>query len=163
MSESGDSQHQPSRSDGLTSRGTQPHPAQPGWRRAIELSGGVGAPARARSWVLACLGGEPIGLDEDDVALIVSELVTNSVVHAGVDTSQLLGLTVASRTSGWRITVSDPGCDSEPRVRAPDAQSVGGVGLRLIDQLCTGWGTSRDPGGARHVWCDVPPARSAPI
>jgi serine/threonine-protein kinase RsbW len=160
MSGIGDSQAQSSRSDGLTSRGPQPHPAPVAWRRAVKLPGGAGAPARARGWVVACLGGEPIGMSVADVALIVSELVTNSVVHARVDASQLLQLTVASRTSGWRITVSDPGCDSEPRICARDARIVGGVGLRVVDQMCTDWGTSRDPGGARHVWCDLPPVQS---
>jgi serine/threonine-protein kinase RsbW len=157
MSARGERPPRPSRPDGATGRRRAPV----GWRRATQLPGGVGAPARARSWVLACLGGEPIGMSGSDVALIVSELVTNSVVHARVDASRRLRVTVASRTSGWRITVSDPGCESEPRVGASAARVAGGKGLRLVEVLCAGWGTSRDPGGARHVWCDVPPAGPA--
>jgi anti-sigma regulatory factor (Ser/Thr protein kinase) len=121
----------------------------------VELPGGNDAPARARRWVLSCVGGARTGVSQDDVALIVSELVTNSVVHADVDASQLLRVTLTSLTGLWRITVSDPGSDTEPRVRPADAGLSGGLGLRLVERLSAGWGTSRDPGGVRHVWCDL--------
>ncbi len=122
----------------------------------IELSGGAGAPGRARCWVSSRLDGELIGISHGEVALIVSELVTNSVVHAGVDASQLLKISVARLTGGWRITVIDPGSDTEPHLRPLDPLTPGGMGLRLIDGLCPAWGTSRGADGRTHVWCDLP-------
>jgi anti-sigma regulatory factor (Ser/Thr protein kinase) len=126
----------------------------PSW--AIELPAGVTAPARARSWVLSCLSREPIATPQDDMALIVSEMVTNSVVHARLDRSQVLQLIVTTVAGRYRITVIDPGCDTEPRVRAFQAEAAHGLGLRLVDQLSAGWGTFRAADGARHVWCDLP-------
>jgi hypothetical protein len=73
----------------------------------IELAGGVEAPAQARRWVLFCLGSEPVGPSEDDVALIVSELVTNSVVHAHADSSQPQRISVARFEDRVRATGVD--------------------------------------------------------
>jgi anti-sigma regulatory factor (Ser/Thr protein kinase) len=127
----------------------------------VEIPGGVDAPARARSWALSWLGREPIGISAGDVALIVSELVTNSVVHAQADEFQVLQLVVGSHQGRYRVTVIDPGCDTEPRLCASDSQTPPGLGLRLVDQLSAGWGTFRAADGTRHVWCDLP-RRSEP-
>jgi hypothetical protein len=62
--------------------------------------------------VLSCLASEPVGPSEADVALIVSELVTNSVLHADADSSQLLRITVERLKDRLRIGVTDNG--SEP-------------------------------------------------
>src|SRR5438046_10283486 len=78
----------------------------------IEIAGGGGAPPRARRWVLSRLPGGPIGPSAGDVALIVSELVTNSVVHAHADSSQLLRITVARLKARLRIAVLDHGSEA---------------------------------------------------
>ena len=51
----------------------------------MRVRGGVGAPSRARRSVLSLLEGHIAPTTASDVALIVSELVTNSVLHANVD------------------------------------------------------------------------------
>ena len=123
----------------------------------LKLAGGSGAPARARRWARSCLAGTPLGISWDDLALIVSELVTNSVVHARVDSSGELTITAASRPGCWRIAVSDPGSDTQPRLRPHElGVSSGGLGLQIVDRLCTDWGSFRDADRATHVWCDVP-------
>ena len=150
-----------SQGDSLMSGGATSEVPRGASPRVLELSGGADAPARARSWALSCLPEAPIGISSDDVALIVSELVTNSVVHAGVDESRQLTVTAASRPGGWRITVSDPGSDTVPRLRALDAATPGGLGLRIVERLCADWGTFRDAKRATHVWCDVPAGQPA--
>lgn len=130
--------------------------AQATWPRVLKLAGGSGAPARARHWARSCLAGTPLGISWDDLALIVSELVTNSVVHARVDASRELTITAASRPGGWRITVSDSGSDTEPRLRSHELNASCGLGLQIVDRLCTDWGSFRDADRATHVWCDVP-------
>lgn len=122
----------------------------------IEIAGGVGAPARARRWVLSCLANEPIGPAQGDVAVIVSELVTNSVVHAHADSSQFLTITVAMLKDRLRIAVTDNGSESVPRLREADHDTPGGLGLRIIDRLCLGWGVIRNGAGTTEVWCEVP-------
>lgn len=161
MTAAGDSRTQASRSDELAASGGRSRPHQSMASRMLELSGGMDAPNRARRWVLSSLSRE-VGISREDIALIVSELVTNSVVHARVDESQLLRVTIASVKGRWRITVTDPGSDTDkPCLRAADPRIPGGLGLRLVDVLCADWGTVRDARGAMHVWCDLPARRSA--
>jgi anti-sigma regulatory factor (Ser/Thr protein kinase) len=131
---------------------------QPGLAAVIEMAGGVGAPARARRWVRSCLPNEPTRTPEGDVALIVSELVTNSVVHAHVDSSHSLRITVAPLKDGLRIAVTDGGSETVPHLREADDDAPGGAGLRIIDRLCLRWGVTRNGGGTTEVWCDLPSA-----
>jgi signal transduction histidine kinase len=145
-------------SDSLSRRGAWAQRERAPRSLELKLAGGAAAPAQARGWALSCLDGAPIGISSDEVALIVSELVTNSVVHARVDASRELTVTAALLSDVCRITVSDPGSDTEPRLRASDPSIPGGLGLRIVDHLCTDWGTFRGADSARHVWCDIPAA-----
>jgi anti-sigma regulatory factor (Ser/Thr protein kinase) len=157
MNSSAESSRRDERSDACADASTQP--AVPLW--TVVLRGGENAPAHARRWARSQLGRVAIGINVDDLALIVSELVTNSVVHAHVDASRALRVSVASLGSRFRITVIDPGSGTEPRLRAADAGLSGGLGLRLVDRLCTDWGTFRDADHARHVWCDLTAAHGS--
>lgn len=120
----------------------------------IEIAGGVGAPARARRWVRSCLASQSIG-SEPDVALIISELVTNSVAHAEADSAQLLKITLARVNDRVRIAVTDNGSETMPHLREACDGTTGGLGLRIVDFLCLSWGVTRNGTGATEVWCDV--------
>jgi anti-sigma regulatory factor (Ser/Thr protein kinase) len=89
-----------------------------------------------------------------DVALLISELVTNSVRHAGLDASQPLHLSVTTEAELVRIAVRDPG----PGFRVPKAPTdpahVGGWGLVLVDQLAERWGVEHD-GTGNVVWAEL--------
>lgn len=80
----------------------------------------------------------------DTVALCMSELVTNSVLHAAS------GCRVQVTNDAGTVTVevrdAGPGTD----VRPPDASNplrVDGRGLQLVDALASRWGSSRDGSG----------------
>lgn len=135
-------------------RGRDPPP--PGAAAVIELAGGVDAPARACRWALSRLGPMLAGTSGEDVALVVSELVTNSVVHAHVDATQRVRIALAQGGDRVRITVTDPGGYGEPHFRDVDPGTSGGRGLRLVHRLCTRWGVACDTGGASQVWCELP-------
>lgn len=122
----------------------------------IAIAGGVAAPARARRWVLSWLSSEPTGASEADVVVIVSELVTNSVVHAHADSSHMLRITVARLGDRVRIAVTDNGSETVPHLREADEDAPGGAGLLIIDRLCLSWGVIRNGTGTTEVWCDVP-------
>lgn len=126
---------------------------------AIEIAGGAEAPRRARRWMLGCLARERAGPAREDLEIIVSELVTNSVVHAETDAAQLVRITVAKLEDRWRVAVTDEGSGSVPHLRDPDDGAPGGVGLRIIDRLCLGWGVTRTGAGTTEVWCEVPFSR----
>jgi anti-sigma regulatory factor (Ser/Thr protein kinase) len=132
---------------------------------SMRLHGGTGAPLRARRSVLLQLGSRLTETAAADVALILSELVTNSVLHANVGPDQTLTVECTALADRLRITVTDPGSRLEPHLRSPDHNASGGYGLRIIETLCTAWGVVRNNSvGTTSVWCelplDIPPLRS---
>ena len=89
-----------------------------------------------------------------DVVLLISELVTNSVRHAGLDATQPLQLVVTTEGPMVKVTVRDPGPGFSPPQPPTDPHHVGGWGLVLVDQLAERWGVERD-GDANVVWCEL--------
>jgi anti-sigma regulatory factor (Ser/Thr protein kinase) len=115
----------------------------------LRLSGGLTAPARAR----AALGSLDPNLAElrDEVHLLVSELVTNSIVHAGADQVELRA---TSGTGGVHIEVSDPGPGFDPLDRRePSRTGEGGYGLFLVDKVANRWGIERNH--RARVWFEI--------
>jgi anti-sigma regulatory factor (Ser/Thr protein kinase) len=124
--------------------------------KAIWIRGGATAPLRARRYVHAQLDDRIPRRDVSIAVVLVSELVTNSVVHADVSDSQTLILELTSTSSRLRIAVTDPGSELEPRVLPIDLRASGGFGLRLVDELSSAWGVDRENAGSTTVWCEVP-------
>ena len=87
-----------------------------------------------------------VGLD--DLLLVVSELVTNVVIHARTPARFVL------RWDGRcaRIEVTD-GDHQPPRVPT-EAPAIGGRGLFLVDRLSRAWGSDPSPSG-KTVWATV--------
>ncbi len=123
---------------------------------SLRIRGGAGAPLRARRSVLSQLDGQLTETRTADLALIVSELVTNSVLHANVSADQTLTVECAALADRLRITVTDPGSCLEPRRRPPDHHAPGGYGLMIVEELCTAWGVVQSRVGATSVWCELP-------
>ncbi|HXD64612.1 MAG TPA: ATP-binding protein [Solirubrobacteraceae bacterium] len=118
------------------------------------VPGGVQAPRHARSVMSSHLHDLDPAVAAD-AGLIISELVTNSVRHAGVGSDQLVTVDLMLLDQRLRITVTDPGGDLEPRLIAEDLDGLGGHGLRIVEQLSAAWGVGRDAVGATQVWCDL--------
>jgi anti-sigma regulatory factor (Ser/Thr protein kinase) len=118
---------------------------------SVELEPGATAAGEARA-ALAALDGRVDSEALDDIRLLVSELVTNSVRHAGAE-RELVRLSVTSRDRTVRVEVSDGGCGFTPRERNAAADQVGGWGLHLVDRLSDRWGVE---GGRRtRVWFEI--------
>jgi anti-sigma regulatory factor (Ser/Thr protein kinase) len=116
----------------------------------LRLSGGPTAPARARTGLRSLQRTlQELG---DDAGLIVSELVTNAVVHAHAD---LVELYATADSDHIRIEVSDPGpgFDRRSARREPSLTGEGGYGLNIIDKLSNRWGVSND--GRARVWLEI--------
>ncbi len=106
--------------------------------------------------MLSRLGGQLACARAGDAALIVSELVTNSVLHAKVGPGQTLTVRCATLEDRLRIAVTDPGSSLEPHLRPSDDRNPGGYGLKIVDELASAWGIERDGSGRTTVWCDLP-------
>jgi serine/threonine-protein kinase RsbW len=92
----------------------------------------------------------------DDVEVVVSELLGNSVRHARPIAGGVLLL-------GWRVDVDDVilrvtdgggGRGVEPRETGPMADS--GRGLQIVERLTRAWGVTEHAGGLRTVWAALP-------
>ena len=105
----------------------------------------------ARDVTRTTLGRWGLGALCADVALVVSELVTNAVVHAGTTSELRVRLADGVLT----VIVRDRGGPGEPDAVAPaevhDQLQVHGRGLMLVEALADRWGSERDAVGTT-VW-----------
>jgi anti-sigma regulatory factor (Ser/Thr protein kinase) len=120
-----------------------------------QISGGPPAARAARELLSDRVGDSVQGERLHDVLLLATELVTNAVLHAGVDESQTLELHATAGPGALRLAVVDPGGVTEPEVQELDLTAPGGMGLFLVQQLSDRWGVQRAPDGGREVWFEV--------
>ena len=116
----------------------------------LKLAGGRDAPSRARHALEGFDDLESLG---DTLPLLVTELVANSVLHAGADASSAIELKVSLSPSCARVEVEDQGPGFEARVRKPDLDGGGGFGLLLVDRLADRWGMVFDQ--PTRVWFEI--------
>jgi anti-sigma regulatory factor (Ser/Thr protein kinase) len=89
----------------------------------------------------------------EDVRLLVSELVTNSVRHAGLGPEATIGLRVDVLPDRVRVEVSDPGPGFERDLEGPSIYQDSGWGLYLVEQVATRWGVDLDD--TTLVWFEI--------
>jgi anti-sigma regulatory factor (Ser/Thr protein kinase) len=112
----------------------------------------------ARDALAGALGAEGIHTGVH-LGLLVSELVTNAVVHAGT----AVHVTMDHFANRVHVEVGD----DDPRTPAPrdeDQLVPGGLGLHILERLAADWGVRRTPTG-KVVWFELvleEPATSAP-
>jgi anti-sigma regulatory factor (Ser/Thr protein kinase) len=108
----------------------------------------------ARQFVERTLIDWHLGAFVNDATLLVSELVSNAIMHAvAISSREDLRLRVLGNPGGIRIEVVDGSHD--PPVRRPVDVS-GGRGLLLVDEIAARWGTRSEPGG-KVVWFELGP------
>jgi anti-sigma regulatory factor (Ser/Thr protein kinase) len=122
-------------------------------RLEATLPVGPAAPATARAALTRWLSGHVPVEVLDDARLLASELVTNSIGHAGLSEAASLRLAVQLRGGALRVEVRDPGDSGTVAPRAPDYDVGGGFGLQLVERIATRWGVNRT--GGTQVWFEV--------
>jgi anti-sigma regulatory factor (Ser/Thr protein kinase) len=118
----------------------------------LELQRNVEAPAIARAAVKGICSDLDLCLSKQHtLALLVSELVSNAVLHSSgpADAPVLLAATVGEEIV--HIAVTDAGRGFTPRPH--DQRTGGGYGLYLVDRAASRWGS--DQVGGTRVWFEL--------
>lgn len=105
--------------------------------------------ALARGFVDETLGGWGCDAFIDATRLLVSELVTNAVLHARTD----LILVMRPRRNGIRVEVHDSS-PATPVRRHYEDEAMTGRGLSLVQDLAARWGVEQHPDG-KAVWFEL--------
>jgi anti-sigma regulatory factor (Ser/Thr protein kinase) len=114
--------------------------------RTREFAAEPHAPRAARRFALDSAG--PLGDSARQVLeLVVSELATNAVVHAGTAFTVSLQRDPAS----LRVEVTDSG-SGDVTVHNPDVSDTHGRGLTIVRALADDWGVRPGPAGGKTVW-----------
>ncbi|WP_234342488.1 ATP-binding protein [Streptomyces sp. NRRL B-3648] len=92
----------------------------------------------------------------DTAELVVTELVTNTVRHAGSSTIRVTVRLLAGATV--RVAVIDKS-HAMPVLLPPTEDALDGRGLAIIDAVSVRWGTDSLPWGKR-VWADLETERA---
>ena len=105
--------------------------------------------ARIRRFAVETSRSTAPGVDADTVALLVSEVATNALVHG----TGRVRVRVRPTGQGLRVEVHDED-PSLPSRRRASPMDEGGRGIALVDALSSGWGAETTPDG-KTVWFEV--------
>ena len=119
----------------------------------VELENSPEAAAAARTALDGLTGRVPASRLRD-LRLLVSELVTNAVRHAGLGCGDRIRLLVDVRERRVHVEVHDPGRGFTPRAPKPDPARASGWGLYLVDELADRWGVDGAERGTR-IWFEL--------
>jgi len=119
----------------------------------VKLAPAAASVAEARSRLEALRGAVKDDL-LDDLRLLVSEVVTNSVRHAHLAAGQSVGLHVVAEPKRVRAEIVDAGGGFEPPASGPTAGAGSGWGLFLVERVADRWGVDRLDGHTR-VWFEI--------
>ncbi|WP_173877743.1 ATP-binding protein [Streptomyces sp. 3214.6] len=88
--------------------------------------------------------------------LLLSELVTNALLHARMPAGREIGVRVARYNERLRVEVADAN-NSRPQLRTAIDTDEHGRGLALIDALAQRWGCCpRRHGIGKAIWAELP-------
>lgn len=122
----------------------------------LEVGADPAEVGRARRWARSRLIGS--GMEDDEpvaetLILLISELVTNAVVHTGCPAVLRMLFGSTGSTGTVRVEVADTSC-RPPRPRHAEGEDTGGRGLELVDGLADRWGWQPE-GAGKRIWCEV--------
>lgn len=131
------------------------------WRAVLERHSD--APRHARQEIGRRLDGELGSARTQDAVLLVGELVTNSVLHAGSAENHEIVLELIIGLDAVRVEVTDGGSPTVPTIQPLDATRPGGRGLFLVDRLSDRWGMTRQGTRETRVWFEMGRRPGSPL
>ena len=95
-----------------------------------------------------------------DVNLLVSELVTNSVKHASLMSDDAIEVDANPTQDGIRVEVTNPGRgELTNKVQRRNAES--GWGLLLVTKIASRWGVTTN--GSTLIWFEIDLCNERPV
>ncbi|MFI6084179.1 ATP-binding protein [Streptomyces sp. NPDC051217] len=123
----------------------------------LEVGADPAEVGRARRWARSRLIGSGMNEDEplaETLILLISELVTNAVVHTGCPAVlRMLFGSGAAEAGTVRVEVADTSA-RPPCQRHALGEDTNGRGLELVDGLADRWGWQPE-GSGKRIWCEV--------
>lgn len=93
-----------------------------------------------------------------DAALVISELLSNAILHAYPLPGERLQVTWAVNGTTVEVAVSDGGSATMPHAGHPSPSSLSGRGLGIVEHLSQAWGVRTEEIGLT-VWAVLPAPR----
>jgi anti-sigma regulatory factor (Ser/Thr protein kinase) len=125
-------------------------------RTKVQLPASLTSPRAARAFVARSLLDWRLIQLVESASLVVSELVTNAVVHA----ASAVDITLSRADGRVQIMVQDAGARGHTAAHTadPESQLLGGRGLLLVERMTRAWGVLPVTSGGKSVWVvlDVP-------
>ena len=135
-----------------------PYHRRPAWLQGVVthdlahvVRAGPAAPAKARHVVATLPLTEEL---RDALVIVVSELVTNSVRHAGLAPGAPIELRVTGGDRRVSVSVHDGGPGFSKPIATNGKRRPGGLGLKIVAALSEDWAVARGPEGCT-VRCAV--------
>lgn len=108
--------------------------------------------ARAARQSLRLLDGYIPEATIEDVNLLVTELVSNSVKHASLNRDQEIDIDANPTERGIRVEVTNPG-GAQLANRLPEKAQESGWGLMLVTKIASRWGIVTN--GRTLIWFEI--------
>ena len=89
----------------------------------------------------------------DDLALLITELVGNSLRHAGLGPDDVIRVRISRLRGSVRVEVADGGPGFSAVLERPGRAQTGGRGLYLVEQVADRWGVEIK--GETCVWFEL--------
>jgi anti-sigma regulatory factor (Ser/Thr protein kinase) len=119
---------------------------------SLEIDATPEASAAARRWLDGIAPLRSLGQVAFDVRLLVTELVSNSVRHAGLGSHDRVTVRLDLDEQRLRVEVRDRGSGFDStHLRAPDNE--GGRGLQIVSAIAHRWGLGEGTGSV--VWFEI--------
>ena len=119
------------------------------WSRETELAAAASSASHARAFVSGHLSAHELAHLVEDIALVVSELATNAMVHARTPFIVVVG---AFENTVF-VEVLD-GSHTGPTLVVASALETNGRGLMIVRALSRDWGVTARAAGGKSVWAE---------
>ena len=120
---------------------------------SIVLPGQRQSVAAGRHWVVrTAAAGGVLGMANQVVELLASELLANAVLH-GPDAAAI-GIQVRTTDAHVRVSISDGGGPA-PVVLHREPSAPSGRGMAIVEAMSTRWGVEEHADGSKTVWFEL--------